>query len=66
VKLAARLMPILELKAGLVRANGSPTGVGATHAMVHGYQYLAPELLPPEVRDNAGGKFPRLLDGRPD
>ncbi|MDP8912577.1 MAG: aldehyde dehydrogenase (NADP(+)) [Pseudomonadota bacterium] len=93
VELAARLMPILELKAGRILANGWPTGVEVTHAMVHGgpypatsdarttsvgslaidrflrpvsYQNLAPELLPPELRDEAGGKFPRLLDGRPD
>ena len=91
VDLVTRLMPILELKAGRILANGWPTGVEVTHAMVHGgpypatsdarttsvgslaidrflrpvsYQNLAPELLPPELRDEAGGKFPRLLDGR--
>ena len=91
VELAARLMPILELKAGRILANGWPTGVEVTHAMVHGgpfpatsdgrttsvgslsidrflrpvsYQNLAPELLPPELRDEAAGKLPRLVDGR--
>jgi NADP-dependent aldehyde dehydrogenase len=91
VDLAAQLMPILELKAGRILANGWPTGVEVTHAMVHGgpfpatsdarttsvgslaidrflrpvsYQNLPPELLPPELRDEAQGRFPRLLDGR--
>jgi len=93
VALAARLLPILELKAGRILANGWPTGVEVTHAMIHGgpypatsdarttsvgslaidrflrpvsYQDLVPDLLPPELRDDAGGEFPRLLDGRPE
>ncbi|MES2261843.1 MAG: aldehyde dehydrogenase (NADP(+)) [Pseudomonadota bacterium] len=34
--LAAELMPVLERKAGRILANGFPTGVEVTHAMVHG------------------------------
>src|SRR5690606_4779304 len=34
--LASRLLPTLERKAGRVLANGWPTGVEVTHAMVHG------------------------------
>jgi NADP-dependent aldehyde dehydrogenase len=34
--LAKRLLPILERKAGRVLANGWPTGVEVSHAMVHG------------------------------
>jgi alpha-ketoglutaric semialdehyde dehydrogenase len=34
--LAATLLPILERKAGRILANGFPTGVEVTHAMVHG------------------------------
>jgi NADP-dependent aldehyde dehydrogenase len=34
--LAAKLLPILERKAGRILANGFPTGVEVTHAMVHG------------------------------
>ena len=34
--LAARLLPVLERKAGRILANGFPTGVEVTHAMVHG------------------------------
>ncbi len=41
VELAARLVPILELKAGRILANGWPTGVEVTHAMVHGGPYPA-------------------------
>ena len=92
VELAARLVPILELKAGRILANGWPTGVEVAHAMVHGgpypatsdarttsvgslaierflrpvsYQNLAADLLPPELRDEPGGEFPRLIEGRP-
>jgi alpha-ketoglutaric semialdehyde dehydrogenase len=88
--LAARMIPVLELKAGRILANGWPTGVEVTHAMVHGgpypatsdgrttsvgslaidrflrpvsYQNLAPALLPPELRDEAAGRWPRLVDG---
>ena len=39
--LAARLLPILRDKAGRVLANGWPTGVEVTHAMVHGGPYPA-------------------------
>ncbi|MDO7840831.1 aldehyde dehydrogenase (NADP(+)) [Sphingomonas immobilis] len=38
---AARLLPILERKAGRILANGWPTGVEVTHAMVHGGPYPA-------------------------
>jgi NADP-dependent aldehyde dehydrogenase len=92
VALAARLMPLLERKAGRILANGWPTGVEVGHAMVHGgpypstsdgrttsvgslaidrflrpvsYQNLAPELLPAELRDDAAGALPRLVDGKP-
>ena len=34
--LAARLLPVLERKAGRLLANGWPTGVEVSHAMVHG------------------------------
>lgn len=90
--LAARMIPILERKAGRILANGWPTGVEVAHAMVHGgpfpatsdgrttsvgslaidrflrpvaYQNLAPELLPAELRDDAAGRWPRLVDGAP-
>ncbi|MFW2829375.1 aldehyde dehydrogenase (NADP(+)) [Sphingomonas sp. ID0503] len=39
--LAARLLPILERKAGRILANGWPTGVEVTHAMVHGGPFPA-------------------------
>ncbi len=91
VDAAARLVPILELKAGRILANGWPTGVEVTHAMVHGgpfpstsdsrttsvgslaidrflrpvsYQNLAVELLPPELRDDAAGSLPRMINGK--
>ena len=91
-ELAARLVPVLELKAGRILANGWPTGVEAGHAMIHGgpfpatsdgrttsvgglaidrflrpvaYQDLPPGLLPPELRDEAAGRLPRLVDGEP-
>ena len=38
---AARLLPILERKAGRILANGWPTGVEVAHAMVHGGPYPA-------------------------
>jgi alpha-ketoglutaric semialdehyde dehydrogenase len=38
---AARLLPILELKAGRILVNGWPTGVEVCHAMVHGGPYPA-------------------------
>ena len=34
--LAQRLLPVLERKAGRILANGFPTGVEVSHAMVHG------------------------------
>lgn len=37
----ARLLPILERKAGRIIANGWPTGVEVTHAMVHGGPFPA-------------------------
>ena len=39
--LASRLLPTLERKAGRVLANGWPTGVEVTHAMVHGGPFPA-------------------------
>lgn len=39
--LAQRLMPVLELKAGRILANGWPTGVEVCHAMVHGGPFPA-------------------------
>jgi NADP-dependent aldehyde dehydrogenase len=38
---AADLLPVLQRKAGRVLANGWPTGVEVTHAMVHGGPYPA-------------------------
>ena len=38
---AGRLMPILEKLAGRIIANGWPTGVDVTHAMVHGGPFPA-------------------------
>jgi len=39
--LAARLLPILERRAGRILVNGWPTGVEVCHAMVHGGPYPA-------------------------
>ena len=39
--LARRLVPILEVKAGRILANGWPTGVEVSHAMVHGGPFPA-------------------------
>lgn len=39
--LAARLLPVLERKAGRVLFNGYPTGVEVSHAMVHGGPFPA-------------------------
>ncbi len=39
--LAARLLPLLERKAGRILANGWPTGVEVCHAMVHGGPFPA-------------------------
>jgi NADP-dependent aldehyde dehydrogenase len=39
--LAARLLPVLERKAGRLIANGWPTGVEVAHAMVHGGPFPA-------------------------
>src|SRR5690606_9447525 len=39
--LAARLLPLLELKAGRIIANGWPTGVEVSHAMGHGGPFPA-------------------------
>jgi NADP-dependent aldehyde dehydrogenase len=36
MELAGRLLPVLERKAGRILANGFPTGVEVSHAMVHG------------------------------
>ncbi|WP_174362336.1 aldehyde dehydrogenase family protein [uncultured Caballeronia sp.] len=41
VPFARRLMPILERKAGRILANGFPTGVEVSYAMVHGGPYPA-------------------------
>ncbi|MGN6376922.1 MAG: aldehyde dehydrogenase (NADP(+)) [Sphingomonas sp.] len=40
-KAAARFVPILQRKAGRVLANGWPTGVEVSHAMVHGGPFPA-------------------------
>jgi len=40
-ELARRLLPILERKAGRILANGYPTGVEVSHAMVHGGPFPA-------------------------
>lgn len=39
--LIRRLLPVLELKAGRILANGFPTGVEVGHAMVHGGPFPA-------------------------
>lgn len=39
--LAARMLPLLERKAGRILANGWPTGVEVAHAMVHGGPFPA-------------------------
>lgn len=39
--LAAQLLPLLEAKAGRILANGWPTGVEVSHAMVHGGPFPA-------------------------
>lgn len=39
--LAAKLLPVLERKAGRILANGWPTGVEVCHAMVHGGPFPA-------------------------
>ena len=38
---AARLIPVMERKAGRILVNGWPTGVEVAHAMVHGGPYPA-------------------------
>jgi NADP-dependent aldehyde dehydrogenase len=38
---AAKLVPVLERKAGRILANGWPTGVEVSHAMVHGGPFPA-------------------------
>ena len=40
-ELARRLLPVLERKAGRILANGFPTGVEVSHAMVHGGPFPA-------------------------
>jgi NADP-dependent aldehyde dehydrogenase len=39
--MASRLLPVLERKVGRILANGWPTGVEVTHAMVHGGPFPA-------------------------
>ncbi|BAN25741.1 aldehyde dehydrogenase (NADP(+)) [Caballeronia insecticola] len=41
VELARRLLPVLERKVGRILANGFPTGVEVSYAMVHGGPYPA-------------------------
>ncbi|WP_250515425.1 aldehyde dehydrogenase (NADP(+)) [Caballeronia sp. INDeC2] len=41
IELARRLLPVLERKAGRILANGFPTGVEVSYAMVHGGPYPA-------------------------
>lgn len=38
---ASQLLPLLQRKAGRVLANGWPTGLEVTHAMIHGGPYPA-------------------------
>lgn len=40
-EIAARLLPVLERKVGRILANGWPTGVEVSHAMVHGGPFPA-------------------------
>lgn len=40
-ELARKLLPVLERKAGRILANGYPTGVEVSHAMVHGGPFPA-------------------------
>jgi len=40
-EMARRLLPLLERKAGRILANGFPTGVEVSHAMVHGGPFPA-------------------------
>jgi NADP-dependent aldehyde dehydrogenase len=40
-RLAGRLLPLLERKAGRILVNGWPTGVEVCHAMVHGGPFPA-------------------------
>jgi len=39
--IAKALLPVLERKAGRILANGYPTGVEVSHAMVHGGPFPA-------------------------
>lgn len=41
IELARRLLPVLERKAGRILANGFPTGVEVSYAMVHGGPFPA-------------------------
>ena len=41
IALARTLLPMLERQAGRILANGWPTGVEVTHAMVHGGPFPA-------------------------
>lgn len=79
--LAARLLPLLEQKAGRIIANGWPTGVEVSHAMVHGGPFPATSdsrstsvgtlaierFLRPVCYQNLPGPLlpPELRDGAP-
>jgi len=79
---AARLVPVLERKAGHILANGWPTGVEVTHAMVHGGPFpstsdarttsvgslaIDRHLRPVSYQNLAGALLPReLRDGADD
>jgi 2,5-dioxopentanoate dehydrogenase len=41
IELVRKLLPTLERKAGRILANGFPTGVEVSHAMVHGGPFPA-------------------------
>jgi alpha-ketoglutaric semialdehyde dehydrogenase len=79
--LARTLLPVLERKAGRILANGWPTGVEVSHAMVHGGPYPATSdsrgtsvgtlairrfLRPVCYQDLPAGLLPQALaDGNP-
>ncbi|MBB5518406.1 aldehyde dehydrogenase (NADP(+)) [Amphiplicatus metriothermophilus] len=57
--LAARLLPILERKAGRILANGWPTGVEVCHAMIHGGPF--PATSDPRVTSVGSRAMERFL-----
>jgi NADP-dependent aldehyde dehydrogenase len=57
--LARRLLPVLERKAGRILANGFPTGVEVSHAMVHGGPW--PATSDPRSTSVGAGAIDRFL-----